>query len=354
MNSIIGATTSLCEKCYKHIPAQKYQKDRALMISKTCPEHGQSEHMMEKEILFLENLEKKSSAYDASGYVLEITDRCNLKCPHCYQIPDNKKIDKPLPSVLDQIEQFPDDGLSITLAGAEPTMRKDLFVLIDSIKNLHVKTNHKPRGVNILTNGVILDNESYVQRLIDSGADFVTIGLNHPNYQGQEIHNRQLNGIKNCAKLGLPIKNINYTLENLSQIKFILEEIQTFKGIAEEFRIRGGADIGRAPDEEKTFLSDIVYEVFRQCKELNYTWDKIEADDNIYHYTVKIDDEVHRLIQWADATNVDLDELQCGPWGSFVPGVPTTNLMHQVMLRDAAINNGMKLLDEVPERYIRK
>ena len=354
MKHVIGPTTSLCEICYRHIPAEKFQEDRALMISKTCPEHGKSVYMIEKEILFVESLENNSSAYDASGYVLEITDRCNLKCPHCYQVPDNKKIDKPLESVLDQIANFPDDGLSITLAGAEPTMRKDLFDLIIEIKNLHIKTNQKPRGVNILTNGVMLNKEEYVQRLIDADADFVTIGLNHPDYQGQEIHNRQLNGIKNCVKLGLAIKNINYTLESLDQITFILEEIQTFKDVAEEFRIRGGADIGRSPDEEKTFLSDIVYEVFRQCETLKYTWDKLPADDNIYHYTVKINGLEHRIIQWADAKNVDLDELQCGPWGSFVPNVPVTNLMHQVMLRDAAINNGMKLLDEVPERYIRK
>jgi len=354
MKSVIGPTTSLCEICYRHIPAQKFQDDRALMISKTCPEHGTSVYMIEKEILFAESLEHAPEAYNTSGYVIEVTDRCNLKCPHCYQVPDNKKIDKSISSIIDQIQSFPDDGESITLAGAEPTMRKDLCTLITVIKNLHIKTNQKPRKVNILTNGVILDNETYVQELINSGVDFVTIGLNHPDYQGERTHTRQLNGIKNCSKLGLRIKNINYTLESLDQIKFILEEIQTFKDVAEHFRIRGGADIGRSPDDDGMFLSDIVYEVFRQCGELGYTWNKIPADDNIYHYTVEINGLHHRLIQWADATNVDLDELKCGPWGSFVPGVPVTNLMHQVMLRDAAINNNQTLKDTVPERYIRK
>jgi hypothetical protein len=97
----------------------------------------------------------------------------------------------------------------------------------------------------------------------------------------------------------------------------------------------------------------LVYEVYRQVTKLNYTWEKILADDNIYHYMVKIGGATHRIIQWADAKSVDLDELRCGPWGSFVPGVPPTNLMHQVMLRDAVINKGMKLQDTVPDQYQR-
>lgn len=347
-------TTSLCEHCYRHIPAVKFQRGRSLWIGKTCPEHGYSEFMMEREKLFLESLYNDPNVYNKNGYVIEITDRCNLTCPHCYQMPDNRKIDKSIDDIIENLKTYPDDGESITLAGAEPTMRKDIFELVEKIKNLHTQTGHKPRTVNVLTNGVILDKEDYVKKLIDSGVDFVTIGLNHPDYQGHHTHQRQLKGIENCVKLGLIIKNINYTLENLSQISFILQEIQTFKGIAKEFRIRGGADIGRSPqDEEQIFLSDIVYEVYRQCENLNYDWNKISGDDNIYHYTVKINGLQHRLIQWADARNVDLDELVCGPWGNFVPGAPITNLMHQVMLRDAVINKGMTLLDEVPEKYRR-
>ena len=68
---------------------------------------------------------------------------------------------------------------------------------------------------------------------------------------------------------------------------------------------------------------------------------------------VKINGATTRLIQWADVKTVDLDELRCGPWGSFVPGVPPTNLMHQVILRDAVINKGMTLQDTVPAEYQR-
>lgn len=337
---------SICELCYRHIPAQRFYKNGGVWIGKNCPIHGYSEHLIECSERFYDTLEYNIKDYNPAGYVVEITDRCNLACPHCYQMPDNRKVDKTLETIVEEIKNYPNDGISITLAGAEPTMRKDLFQLIPKIKELG-------RAVNILTNGVRLEDSKYVSQLIDAGTDFVTVGLNHPNYQGHFTHERQLRGIQNCVTQGLRIKNINYTLENYEQIPFILNEIQQLKTVAEEFRIRGGADIGRSPVEEQKFLSNLVSEVILQANNLNLQYNKISADDNIYHYMIEINGAPHRLIQWADASTVDLEELRCGPWGSFVPGVPLTNLMHQVILRDAAINKGMKLPDSVPERYIK-
>lgn len=337
-------TMSICELCFRHIPAQRFYKDGGVWIGKNCPVHGYSEHLIESNAEFYDNLKYNIEDYNPAGYVVEITDRCNLTCPHCYQMPDNRKIDKTLESIVEEIKNYPNDGISITFAGAEPTMRKDLFHLIIKVKELG-------RPVNILTNGVRLEDPKYVAQLIDAGTDFVTIGLNHPNYQGQFTHERQLRAIQNCVEQGLRIKNINYTLENYDQIPFILNEIQQLKDVAEEFRIRGGADIGRSPDEERKYLSELVTEVKLQADRLGLNWNKISADDNIYHYMVELNGATHRLIQWANASDVDLDELRCGPWGSFVPGVPLTNLMHQVILRDAAINKGLSLPDKVPEKY---
>ena len=341
------STTSLCEQCYKHIPAVVFEYDNKIYINKDCDEHGVSEHVIENSARFFHRLHKIKNAYDAGGYVIEVTDRCNLTCPHCYQEPDNKKIDKTIVSIVEQISSFPVDGHTVTLAGAEPTMRNDLSELIIAIRQLG-------RSVNILTNGLKLSNKDYVQSLIDAGCEFVTIGLNHPNYQGQAVHDKQLVGINNCVEMGLTIKNINYTIEGLEQIPFILDEIQNFSTTAKQYRIRGGAEIGRYPNAPKLFLSDIVEFVKEYSDKHEWQWTKDLSDDNLYHYTVHINGLEHRLIQWADAGTIDLDELQCGPWGSFISNTPVTNLMHQVILRDAVVNKGVSLLDTVPERYCRK
>lgn len=342
----MSITNSLCEFCYRHIPAETFEQDSAVWIKKNCPEHGKQQYMIERSAKFYNSLICDRSAYDPSGYVVEVTDRCNLKCPHCYQEPNNKKIDVSKDLILDQIKHFPKDDYTITLAGAEPTLRKDLFELVTKIKLLG-------RDVNILTNGVKLSDLNYVKELYRSGCEFVTIGLNHPDYQGSKVHKKQLKGISNCLEVGMRIKNINYTLENFEQLPYILNQIQDFGNTAEEYRIRGGADIGRHPDAPRMFLSDLVYYVEKYAKQHNWSISKPKADDNLYHYMININNISHRLIQWADVKTVDLNELQCGPWGQFVPGAPITNLMHQVILRDRAINKKVILIDKVPEQYKR-
>ena len=78
---------------------------------------------------------------------------------------------------------------------------------------------------------------------------------------------------------------------------------------------------------------------------------RIAGDDNIYHVMALINGVIHRLIQWSDPKTIDMKELVTPPWADFVPGKPITNFLHQVMLRDAAINNGMQLHDTCPTDF---
>ena len=47
-----------------------------------------------------------------------------------------------------------------------------------------------------------------------------------------------------------------------------------------------------------------------------------------------------------------MEQLKCGPWCDFVPGKPVTNFLHQIMLRDAVVNEGKVLHDTVPPKYL--
>jgi len=308
--------------------------------------------MIERDAEFYKGLEFDPYGYDIpSGIMIEVTDRCNLKCPHCYHEPESAATDKPISLILQQIESWPADSGSVILAGAEPTLRKDLPKLIRDIKNTQQKLGREHQDITILTNGVRFADREWAEEAFKSGCRAVMIGLNHHTYQGEKIHIKQLEAIKNCNEIGIIVYYIGYTLENVDHIPEVLEEIQKLGDSALQYRVRAGSDIGRNPDEPRYFLSDHVKSIKAYADSQGWSWEKIPADDNLYHYMVKINGIVHRLIQWSDPKTIDMEELRCGPWCDFVPNKPISNFLHQIMLRDAAVNKNMNLWDTVSKRY---
>jgi len=347
-------TTSLCEHCYRHIPGRVFERDNGIWLSRECPEHGPSEHLIERNARFYKSLEYNSPGFVIpSSIMIEVTDRCNLNCPHCYHEPEAKVVDRPISHIIDQLRTWP-KNTEIILAGAEPTVRKDLPELVYAIKQFQKETNQNGLIV-ILTNGVNLHNKDFVVKLKNSGVDSVMVGLNHYTYQGQKIHDKQIAGLKNCKEVGLHVYYVGYTLEDLDHLPDVINEIQyignSITGPGTHFRIRAGSDIGRNPDEPRWFLSDHVSRIRNYCRVHGLKWEKIAGDDNIYHYMVNINGLTHRLIQWSDPKTIDLEELKTPPWCDFVPGKPITNFLHQVMLRDAAVNNNMALHDTCPQKF---
>lgn len=342
------ATTSVCEHCYRHVPANRFEKDGSIWLGKTCKVHGYSEYLVEPDAEFYINY--KYPKPPNTTYCIDITNRCNLNCPHCYQIPDNLSKDPSIDYILSMIKGWADDGYAIALMGAEPTVRKDLPVLIKAIQALP----GKPRSIMILTNGVNLADIEYASQFTDFKNLIWTIGLNHPDYQGHTVRRKQIQGIKNCTTLGLRIKNVSYTLETLDQMEYCLEEIQEFgNSICQQYRIRCGADIGRCADDTKIFLSQLVADVKAICDKKGWSY-KHDPNYGIRaHYALIINGLLVKIIQWPDAKTLDLEEDQTESWADMLPGKPISPLVHQVILRDGAVNKGLMLYDTVPEKYRR-
>ena len=344
----INDTVSLCEYCYRHIPAIKFERDGSIWLGKTCPKHTYVERLIEPDADFY--LTYAYTKKDPISYFIEVTNRCNLTCPHCYQIPDNTSNDPSIDYIISMIKSWPDDGYQVCLAGAEPTTRKDLDILIKSIKELP----GKPRLIIVLTNGVKLAKMEYAEKFVGLENVFWTIGLNHKDYQGHTVRSKQLQGIENCLKLGLIIKTISYTLEGLHQLEDSLIEIQNFyPRVTSRFRIRVGADIGRNPEEEQIYLSQLVTGVKGVCAKNNWSYRENMQDGIRAHFVVFINDIEVKLIQWPDVTTLDLEETQTETWADLIPGKPISPLVHQVMLRDYTINNKNMLMDTIPEKYRR-
>jgi hypothetical protein len=345
----IHDTTSICEHCYRHVPAVCFERDGSIWLSKTCPEHGFSEHLVEPNAEFYINY--KYPQAQNHTYCLDITNKCNLNCPHCYQIPDNMSRDPSIEGILDIIKSWDDDGYSIALMGAEPTVRKDLPELCTTIQSMP----GKPRSIMVLTNGVNLSDRSYAEQFAGMKNVLWTFGLNHPDYQGRVVREKQMQGIENCLELGMKIKNVSYTLETVDQLEYCLEEIQEFgTRICDQYRVRVGTDIGRHPGGEKIYLSQLVQMVKDICDKKG--WDhEYDPDWGIrVHYPLRINGILVKIIQWPDVRTLDLEEDQTESWADMLPGQPISPLVHQVILRDGAVNKGLPLLDSIPKKYQRK
>jgi len=349
---ILSKTLSMCEQCYRHVPADRFERDGQIWLGKTCPKHGYHECLVEKDANFY--LNHKYAKRSPSSYWLDITNRCNLDCPHCYQIPDNESKDPGIDYLLMQVKSWPDDGYPISLVGAEPTTRKDLADLVRAIQALP----GKPRMIMIVTNGINLGKEEYAKKFVGIDNLKWTIGLNHPEYNGGVIRVKQQAGVDMCIKLGLQIKNFTYTLGSLDQLEYCLEEMQEWnrKGICDNARIQVGVDIGRVPEDNppELFLSELVHATEELCKKKGWTFDPDDIEGNRTHYFVRINGVVHRLIKWVDVNTIDFEETFSESYADMIPGKPMSPLLHQVILRDRFTNEGQMLFDTLPVQYQRK
>jgi len=349
----IGPTVSLCHLCYYHLPAQRYYKDNKVYLVKNCNTHGLSHHMIESDYEFYSSIyyTQDIPQYNFNGGVLiEVTDRCNLTCPHCYHEPDNSLTDQPIETILSQIKNWPlgEDAICrVVLSGAEPTLRKDFNELVESIKRLDHNIT-----VSVMTNGICFSDLDYVKQAKSSGLSSVNVGLNHPSYNDHAIIRRkQLSAINNIHSESLGISYISYTMMSLDEVDFIMKEICSNEWLSKNFRIRYGSDIGRNPGQERIFVSDVYKAIASWCEKNDKSFNRIkEADNNIYHVMATVEGKDIRIIQWCDETDIDMEELRSGPWCDFVPdGI--TNFLHQIIRRDVWKNKGLMLPDSPPERY---
>ena len=337
----IHNTVSLCDHCYRHVPAIVYEKDNQILMTKKCTEHGELTSVVEIDTEFYYGLEHHRDIESFNQILFEASDRCQLSCPHCYHLPDNKITDRPISEIIEQLSIFPKDGAPM-LAGAEATLRPDFIELCEEINKLDFKK------FELLSNGLRFANEEWTQQVYDAGLKTMCLGLNHPSYQGETVHAKQLIGLQNMIDTGYQIGYVGYTIEDYEHLPFILNEIKSINHTSiNHYRIRCGSFIGRSSDQQRGYLSKLVSLVKQHVGSEVVAY---PSDDNPYHVMLQWNDIILRLIQWPDVTNIDMEELATGPWCQFYDG-PVTNFVHQVITRDAYKNMSLPKLDTVPEKY---
>ena len=233
----IGKTTSVCPVCLNRIPAKKVVgTDGNIYMEKKCWEHGAFRTLIWEGDL---TSYKAWAEGDANGTVvpvraqpvekgcpydcglcqnherdgccvlLELTNRCNLRCPVCFaSAGEQKPHDLTLEEIGKQYDLLMERGgpFNIQLSGGEPTMRSDL----DRIIALGKKKGFTFFQLN--TNGIrIAQEEGYAEHLAEAGVSVVFLqfdGLEDDIYcalRGAPLTEIKIKAIDSCKAAGLPV-----------------------------------------------------------------------------------------------------------------------------------------------------
>jgi radical SAM protein with 4Fe4S-binding SPASM domain len=195
---------------------------------------------------------------------LALTYGCNANCAHCYV---DRSRDMESLSTEDWkrvIEKLWDLGIPhVVLTGGEATLYPDLAELIRHAEDVGLVTG-------LLTNGIKLADEGFLQELVDAGLDHIQITLESHD---EDVHNRMVGadawketvqGVKNAVGSDVyTITNTTLTTLNAPEIEetidFLAElGIQTFACNSLIYTGKGPSSGIGIPEEE---LEDLMVRV---------------------------------------------------------------------------------------------
>lgn len=232
---VLDLTESVCPVCLARVPAERVQEGTDVYLCKRCPEHGSFKtiiwrgkpdftgwyrvnHRAVSPPKALTDLEE-GCPYDCGlcpehrqqscCVLLEVTHRCNLRCPLCFA--DAGKEDREDPDLAELEEELKllmetAGRCNLQLSGGEPTLRDDLPEIIALARHLGFTF------IQLNTNGLRLaEDAGYVRALQEAGLSTVFLqfdGTREEIYEalrGKPMLAVKEGTIENCARHQLPV-----------------------------------------------------------------------------------------------------------------------------------------------------
>jgi radical SAM protein with 4Fe4S-binding SPASM domain len=233
-------------------------------------------------------------------FVWNITERCNLRCNHCYRDSslfngESELSDEKCIQLIDQIKAI--DAHMVLLTGGEPLLRKNVFDIVRRCKESGLR-------VGISTNGTVID-EDVAWKIKISGADYVGISID-----GREEFNDEFRGFKGASSLSwtaierlnnLGVKTgVRFTItdENKNDLLYMLDK--ALKSGVKRFCLYHLVYSGRGKDVVDIgphAKRDIMETFFNKARELSSIYEDFEVlttdnhADGIYLSKMFADDE---------------------------------------------------------------
>lgn len=152
-----------------------------------------------------------------------LTEKCNLRCKHCYQEGKNlaelpqTEIYRAIDEISDMLKAWQDDydldfSPSFNVTGGEPFLRTGFFDILDRL----VQTGFE---IYILSNGTCITLDM-AQKIMDLGVHGVQISLEGPEEIHEQVRGRgsfaaALQGIRNLLQAGVQV-SLNATISRMN------------------------------------------------------------------------------------------------------------------------------------------
>lgn len=181
----LKTTTSLCPSCLETIDAEVFARNDEVWMDKRCPRHGPFSARLSGDPRHYYRADPRVSslgsccgsgrhcgdqmANHSCNVLIEVTQRCNLRCPACYadSAPERDAMMSlaRFEEVLDGLlAQGKGDTDLIQLSGGEPTIHPQIFEMIELALAKGI------RRVYLNTNGIKLSQRRFAERLAGFGS----------------------------------------------------------------------------------------------------------------------------------------------------------------------------------------
>ena len=263
---------SLCPECCAIIIGRHFIEDGAVYLEKSCPEHGYVRDCINSDALLyskatwwsyeehagleVPHVTGKTHCPSECGLCnqhqstaclaqIDLTNRCNLRCPICFANAGATGVECELTfeQVVHQLrllrELRPSPCTAVQFTGGEPTIHPDFLKVIAT--TIEMGFGH----IQIATNGLTLADESFARAAFEAGLHTIYLQFDgvgeEPHRQTRRhpgIWAKKLAAIENCRKVGMKVCLVPTILKGVNSdqigeiVRFAIEHIDVVSGIS--------------------------------------------------------------------------------------------------------------------------
>ena len=298
-------TISFCTTCYAEIAASITADREGVVMRKTCPHHGQTTTLVERDPLFYQHIRglRAPSIYD--GYFVDVTRKCNLRCEFCFYHLEttDPEGEYSIPAILNECAVSRHRAPFI-ITGGEPTTRGDIADLIRNVRQIG--------PVELLTNGTGLAKpelwNELVPLLTNEGSDVVNVNLS--------LHVKETDAwrevVDRCRADGVKLESALIVINSKDEFWEAVALCKEISDVVECYRIKAASRIwNEQKPEGKIYVSDM----YRWLEESGKPVALVPQRHNKVSIVNVAYDRMHlMLVSWYDVSNIDLVDVDCAPY----------------------------------------